>query len=82
LFFNLNHLVEVWLDGNDCVIKSFGGPYYPSLTTMNDNLKNCYKNCLNDDTCLANMIVTTTTTTTESSSVLDSLISFGKKYFG
>jgi DNA repair exonuclease SbcCD ATPase subunit len=63
LFVNLNNLVEVWLDGNDCVNSSFGAPY-KSLTSMNGFLKNCYNNCLNDEECAANMTETASTTTT------------------
>jgi hypothetical protein len=64
LFLNLNNLVEVWLNNNECVNNYFDGSSYSSLTTMNDNLKNCFNNCLKDDECAANMISTTTTTTT------------------
>jgi hypothetical protein len=51
----LNNLVEVWLDYNECVHEDFRGSHNPSLTTMDDTLKNCFDNCLDDD-CAANMI--------------------------
>jgi carboxypeptidase N regulatory subunit len=41
LYVNLNHLVEVWLERNDCINLKFGSPY-KSLTTMNYSLKNCH----------------------------------------
>jgi Leucine-rich repeat (LRR) protein len=63
LFINLHHLVEIRLDGgNDCVNSNFGDSD-PSLKTLNDSLKNCYNNCLNNDECATNIIVTATTTT-------------------
>jgi hypothetical protein len=68
LFLNLNDLVEVWLDNNECTDSDFGGSD-ESLTLMNDNLKNCHTNCLNDDECAADMIVTTTTKTTTTTTI-------------
>jgi hypothetical protein len=65
LFLNLNYLIEVWLDNNECADKNFGGYYDPSLTFMNDNLKNCYKNCLNDEECASNVIELSTTMATK-----------------
>jgi hypothetical protein len=57
LFVNLNNLIDVWLDGNDCVNSNFGITA-KSLTKINDSLENCYDNCLNDEECAANIIVT------------------------
>jgi hypothetical protein len=87
LFINLNNLV---------INRSFGSSDSASITLMNDTLKHCHNNCLDDEECAANVIelstatiftmattttVTATTTTTETPLVFGSVISFGKKYF-
>jgi Leucine-rich repeat (LRR) protein len=69
LFFeNLNKLIIVNLRSNFCVNKEFRKSDL-SLSTMNEELKFCFKNCLNDDECSSNVdegtTKTTTTTTTE-----------------
>jgi Leucine-rich repeat (LRR) protein len=78
LFVNLLHLIEVWLDVNDCVNLRFGGPSASALPSMNGFLKNCFDNCLNDDECASNKTITTTKatkTTTEITQLKDVSIS-------
>jgi Leucine-rich repeat (LRR) protein len=68
LFSKLNYLIEIWLRDNKCVDSNFGGSHL-SFSFMNDTLKNCYKNCLNNDECASNVLKLSTTESTTTSTL-------------